>query len=118
LFFSFSYRKFLPLFTLSPSGGLAFLQIDVQALQIGNPQFLKHCVSRTAPFAKGLFHPPFPFPPTLFLLHVGFTLANPTISTFIGALGISLAPFPFLFQRLKAIFTVSSFPLSVDLGFT
>src|SRR5271155_114333 len=50
------------------------------------------------------------FPPNL--LEVGFTLANPPISIFIGAPGISLAPFPLSFWRRKAILTVSSFPLS------
>ena len=45
------------------------------------------------------------FPPTL-LLEVGFTLTNPTISTFIGAPGTSLAPFPLSFWRRKAIFSV------------
>jgi len=44
------------------------------------------------------------FPPTL-LLEVGFTLTNPTISTFIGAPGTSLAPFPLSFWRRKAIFS-------------
>ena len=43
-------------------------------------------------------------PPTLLLLEVGFTLANPTISTFISAPGISLAPS--LLCRHKAICSV------------
>jgi hypothetical protein len=87
--------SFLLFFMLSPSGGLAFVQIDVQALQLGKPQFLHELrVSQQQLTQKACFNRCF-FPPTLLLLDVGFILANPTIPTFTGVLGVSLAPFRF-----------------------
>jgi hypothetical protein len=64
----------------------------------------------TSTVHKSLFRPLFPslHPPP----RRGFISTNPTIPPFIGALGISLAPITLPVQRLKAIVTVSSFPLS------
>ena len=61
--------------------------------------------SKPTPFIKACSARCF-FPHAFFLLEAGFTLANPPISTFIGAPGISLAPFPLSFWRRKAIFSV------------
>ena len=52
------------------------------------------------------------FPSILLLLDIGFTFSEPNNTNPLWALWTLHSPFPFPFRRHKAIFIVSSFPLS------
>jgi len=94
LFLSLSVSLFSRVFSriLPPAVGISFNRRTSHAAP--KPAVLPLTPSsQPAPFIKACSARCF-FSSTLLLLEVGFTLANPTVSTFIGAPGISLAPFP------------------------